>query len=85
MLQVYYLDVAKVDPDVAYVAISIHVCYKSLFQMFYLFLYVCCKCFTKMLHTFSHICRKCFYLDVVYVCNGFQVFCKCYRRMLQVF
>jgi hypothetical protein len=26
-----------------------------------------------------------FYLDVVYVCNDFQVFCKCYRRMLQVF
>jgi hypothetical protein len=53
MLQVFHMDVAKVDPDVAYVAMTIHVCCKSLFQMSHLFFqtYVacvlsgCCKCF----------------------------------------
>jgi hypothetical protein len=44
-------------------------------------LFGCCICFTHMLQIF--------YLDVVYVCNGFQVFsrcfCKCFRCMLQVF
>jgi hypothetical protein len=37
MLQVFEMDVAKVDRDVAYVAITIHTCCKRLFQMFYLF------------------------------------------------
>ena len=31
MLQVFHLDVAKVDLDVAYVAIAIHVCLKRMF------------------------------------------------------
>jgi hypothetical protein len=33
---VFYLDVAKVDRDVAHVAIVIHVCFMCSFQMFYL-------------------------------------------------
>jgi hypothetical protein len=37
MLQVFHVDVAKVDRDVAYVAMVIHVCYKHPFQMFQLF------------------------------------------------
>jgi hypothetical protein len=37
MLQVFHLDVVKVNRDVAYVAIAIHVCCKYLFQMFHLF------------------------------------------------
>ena len=41
MLQVFYLDVAKVDLDVAYVVMAIHVCFKC----FICFLDVCCKCF----------------------------------------
>jgi hypothetical protein len=56
MLQVLYVDVAKLDRDVAYVAIAIHVCCKRLFQMFQLFetdvariLSGCCICFTLML------------------------------------
>jgi hypothetical protein len=60
-----------------------------MFPMFHLFfrsmLQVClsgfCISFTYMLQVF--------YLDVAYVCNGFQVFsdvfCKCLRRMLQEF
>ena len=37
ILQVFYIDIAKVDRDVAYVAMVIHVCYKRLFQKFHLF------------------------------------------------
>jgi hypothetical protein len=37
MLQVLHTGVAKVDQDVAYVAIAIHVCCKRLFEMFDLF------------------------------------------------
>ena len=74
MLQVFHVDVAKVDQDVAYVAMAIHVCCKSLIQTFQLFqIYVsrvlsrCCICFTLMLQVFhpdvayvSHICCKYF-------------------------
>jgi hypothetical protein len=79
----------KVDRDVAYVAMVIHVCCKGLLTMFHLcfgtyiasvFLCICFS-FTHMIHVF--------YLDVVYVCKGFQVFfrCfffKCFKSMLQV-
>jgi hypothetical protein len=37
MLQVFRIDVAKVDRDIAYVAMAIHICCKRLFQMFHLF------------------------------------------------
>jgi hypothetical protein len=37
MLQVFHVYVAKVDRDVAYVAMVMHVCCKRLFQMFQLF------------------------------------------------
>ena len=68
------MDVVKVDQDIAYVGMVVHVCCKLLFPMFYLFfrrmlqvcLSVCCICFTQMLQVF--------YLDVAYVCNGLQVF-----------
>jgi hypothetical protein len=30
-------DVAKVDRDVAHVAMTVHVCFKSILQMFYLY------------------------------------------------
>ena len=58
MLQVFYLDVAKVNRHVAYVAMAIHVCFKCMFQMFQQFfrrmlqvfylnvavaIYTCCK------------------------------------------
>ena len=39
------MDVAKVDLDVAYVAMAIYVYYKHMFEMFYMFLDICCKCF----------------------------------------
>jgi hypothetical protein len=49
-LQVFHVDVAKVDRDVTHVAMAIHICVKFMFLMFHLFqLYVasvssvCCK------------------------------------------
>jgi hypothetical protein len=37
MLQVFHMDIAKVDRDVAYVAMLVDVCCKLLFPMFHLF------------------------------------------------
>jgi hypothetical protein len=53
MLQVFHMDVEKVDRNVAYVAIVVHICCKLLFPMFHLF--------------FSHAFCKYVYLDVVYI------------------
>ena len=36
-LQVFHLNVAKVDLDVAYVAMAMHACFKRIFQVFCLF------------------------------------------------
>jgi hypothetical protein len=36
-LQVFHVDVAKVDRDVAHVAMAIHVCFKYMLLMFHLF------------------------------------------------
>ena len=37
----------------------------------------------------SYVCLQVFYLNVAYVCNDFQMFfrrfCKCFRRLFQVF
>jgi hypothetical protein len=47
------MDFAKIDQDVAYVAMVVHLCCKRLSLMFHLF--------------FSDICCKCIYLKVAYV------------------
>ena len=67
MLQVFNVDVEKVERDVAYVVMTIHVCCKRLFQMFHLFfkrmlqlcLSGCYICFTHMLQVF--------YLNIAYI------------------
>jgi hypothetical protein len=51
MLQVFHTDVAKVDRDIAYVAMVIHVCCKRLSLMFYLFFHIyVANVFLWMLH-----------------------------------
>jgi hypothetical protein len=86
---VFQMDVAKVDRDIAYVVIVIHVCCKRLFKCFIcvfgcmlqMFLSGYCIYFTHMLQVF--------YMDVAYAYNGFQafsgVFCKCSKSMFKVF
>ena len=53
MLQVFHMDIAKVDRDVAYVAMVVHLCCKCLFPMFHMFfqMYVA-SVFIRMLHMF---------------------------------
>jgi hypothetical protein len=70
------MDVAKLDQYVTHVAKAIHICCKSLFKMFHLFLvYV-----TSVL---SGYCKSrsggCIYMHVASLCF------KCFIRMLQVF
>ena len=79
MLQVFHMDVAKVDREVAYIAMVIHVFVNFCFQCFICFsrrmlqvcLFGCCLCFTHMLHVF--------YLNVAYVLQWFQVFFQVFQ------
>jgi hypothetical protein len=80
---VFHADVAKVDRDVTYVAIVVHVCYKISFLMFHLFFPdIRCKRVYSDVAYVSHTCCS-FYLDVVYVLQWF-IF-KCFHVFLLVF
>jgi hypothetical protein len=71
MLQVFHMDVAKVDRDVAYNVASF------CSQCFICFPDVCCKCVYLDVAYVSHMLQV-FYLDIVYVSamvsSVFQVF-----------
>jgi hypothetical protein len=71
ILQVFYIDVAKVDMDVAqrYVA--------SVYSNVSSVLDVCCKCFVWMLHMFQWI--------YTYVTSVYSKCFICFRRMLQTY
>ena len=76
-----YIDFAKVNQDVTHVVIAIHICFKSMFQMFHLFkTYVasvlsgCCKSRSECciyMYVVS-ICFKCFQVSHTYVCKCFM-------------
>jgi hypothetical protein len=72
MFHLFYTDVAKVDQDVVYVALIIHVCCKRLFPMFYLFfqMYVT-SVYLDVTYVFTHMLQV-FYLDVTYVLQWFS-------------
>jgi hypothetical protein len=87
MLHVFYL-------DVVYVAMTIHVCCKCMFQIFQLF--------QRMLQVFyldvsyvASVCFKCFScfkcmlqvscLDVAYVALAISICCNCMFQMFQLF
>jgi hypothetical protein len=83
-LQVLYIDVAKVDQDVAHVVIDIHVCLKCMFHLFQ----------TNIASVLSRCCksksRYCIYMHVASICfKCFQVFhtyaCKCFIWTLHMF
>jgi hypothetical protein len=80
------MDVAKVDQDVAYIAMVIHLCCKRLSPMFYLFSDICCKCVSSgCCICFTHMLQV-FHLDVAYVLQWLHTsFSWCFRRLLQVF
>ena len=74
MLSMFRMDVVKVDRDVAYVAMVVHLCCKHMFLMFSLLFHIyvanvlsgCCVC-------------------VAMVFQVLHVFFKCFRRMFQTF
>jgi hypothetical protein len=74
MLQVFHLDVAKVDRNVAHVAVAIHVCSS-----------VSSKCFILFFrHMFANVASEywiCFHTCEVFSC----IFCKCFICMFRVF
>jgi hypothetical protein len=71
----FHVNVAKVDRDVAYVAIVVHICYKLMFPVFIFFSNVCCKCVYFECCICFMLMLQVFYLDV-YICflQWFQVF-----------
>jgi hypothetical protein len=77
MLQVFHTDIAKVDQNVACVAMIVHVCCKCL-QTYVASVFIC------MLHMSSHICANVLYACCVclqYFSSVFRCSCKCFRRM----
>ena len=88
MLQVFQMDVAKVNRDVAYVAMVVHVFRKGMLPMFHVFLDVYRKCvYLNVVYIFTHMMQV-FYLDVAMftmVSSVFRCFCKCFRNMFQMF
>ena len=60
ILQRFRMDVAKVDRDVVYVAMVVHICCKRLFPMFYLFFQTYIASVYLDVVYASHICYKCF-------------------------
>jgi hypothetical protein len=75
MLQALYIDVTKVDWDVADVVMAIHICFKCISQMFHLDV---AKVDLDVYMYVASIRFKCFYVFDTYVC-------KCFIWMLQMF
>jgi len=79
MLQVFHVDAAKVDQDVVYVAMSIHMLQPSVRNFSSIFLNVCCKCVYLNIAYVSHICYKCF---IWMLCMFYMVF-KCFLDVFE--
>jgi hypothetical protein len=95
MLQMFHMDIAKVDQDVASVS---EACCKRLFKMFHLFqtyvarvlyldvthvLHVCYKSMFKMFQLFqSYVALSVFMLQIASVLSGC---CICFTHTLQVY
>jgi len=77
MLQILYIDVAKVDQDVAHVVMAIHVCFKCMSQMFYLFQTNVASVYLDVAYT-MHVASICFQVFHTYIC-------KCFIWMLHMF
>ena len=67
-MQLFHMDVAKVNQDVAYVAMVVHV-------------YMLQASVPNVSSIFSDVCCKCVYLDVVYASH---VYCKCFIQILRM-
>ena len=75
MFQAFHADIAKVDQDVAYVAMVVHVCCKRLFPIFHLcFRTYVTSVFIWMLHIFH-----------IYVASVLSGFCLCVAMVFKRF
>jgi hypothetical protein len=76
----FYMNVAKIDQDVLYVAMVVHLCCKRLFQMFHQFFqtYVG-SVFIRMLYMFHTYVASVFIWMLHMFCNGFQVFLQLFQ------
>jgi hypothetical protein len=80
-LQVFYIDVVKIDRDTAHVTMTIHICFKCMLQWFHLFqayvanvLFECCKSRSIwMLHIHAYCKRM------------FSSVLNCFKRIFQTF
>ena len=75
------MDVAKVNRDIAYVAMVVHVFYKGLLPMFHVFLDVYRKCVYLIVAYVLHVC----YMYFIRVLRMFANVFKCFRSILQVY
>jgi len=73
-LQVFHMDITKVDQGVTYVAMVVHICCKhlSVFRLF--FQTYLASVFIWILHMFQHKCCKCF----IWMLRMFAMFFKCF-------
>jgi hypothetical protein len=79
MLQLFHADATKVDQDITYVVMVVHVCCKICFQCFTVlsdyvvtvFLSRCCICFTHMFHA--------------YVASVLSGYCVCFAMVFKCF
>jgi hypothetical protein len=88
---VFHMDVAKIDRDVAHVAMVVHICCKCLVQMFHLlFQAYVANVLIWMLHIFhiyvARVCSNCFAISVL-CCNKYfhVVSYKCFMWMFHMF
>jgi hypothetical protein len=81
MLQMFHVDVAKVNRDVAYVALVVPYVANFCSNVTVVFSDAYCKCVYLNIAYVSHICVANVYLDVVYVLRGFQVFLGVLHRI----
>jgi hypothetical protein len=94
MLQMLYIDVAKVDRDVTHVVMAIHICFKCMFQMFHLLqtnvASVSSGCYKSRsgcciyIHVVS-IFFECFYVFHMYVCECFIWILHMFAMIFQMF
>jgi hypothetical protein len=90
MLHGFHMDIVKVDRDVAYVAVVVHLRCKRLFLMFHLiFQTYVASVFILMLHMLHTYVVSVLSGCCVCVAMSFQVlhvfFCKCFRYIFQTF
>jgi hypothetical protein len=79
---VFQIDVVKINWDVVYVAMVVHVCCKGLLPIFHLcFLDAYCKCVYLDVVYVSHIC--CMYF--IWIFHMFAMVFKCFHVFFQVF